>query len=158
MSSFLLMTQFYYHELRMTSKDPTATRKNFSSWITPEPKVTHCLCRHSLKPNYRHSVSSQAIQRVQVSHPREFPTSSAVSAHGKERISKLSWAFQSQGVGYTLSEDISGLHSLCCSVAQSVPSGECMLLGSLSSQQRFGAADIKALCTSQLSGLGQTVL
>ena len=32
-------------------------------------------------------------------------------------------------------------------------SGECMLLGSVSSQQRFGVTDIKAL-----SGLGQTVL
>ena len=33
-----------------------------------------------------------------------------------------------------------------------------MLLGSISSQQRFGATDIKALSVSQLSGLGQTVL
>ena len=37
-------------------------------------------------------------------------------------------------------------------------SGECMLLGSVSSQQRFGAMDIKAFGASQLSGLGQTVL
>ena len=37
-------------------------------------------------------------------------------------------------------------------------SGECMLLGSVSSQQRFGVMDIKALGMSQLSGLGQTVL
>ena len=37
-------------------------------------------------------------------------------------------------------------------------SGECTLLGSVSSQQRFGVMDIKALSTSQLSGLGQTVL
>ena len=37
-------------------------------------------------------------------------------------------------------------------------SGECMLLGSVSSQQRFGVTDIKALHVSQLSGLGQTVL
>ena len=37
-------------------------------------------------------------------------------------------------------------------------SGECMLLGSVSSQQRFGVTDIKALGVSQLSGLGQTVL
>ena len=37
-------------------------------------------------------------------------------------------------------------------------SGECMLLGSVLSQQRFGATDIKALGVSQLSGLGQTVL
>ena len=37
-------------------------------------------------------------------------------------------------------------------------SGECMLLGSVSSQQRFGVTDIKALSVSQLSGLGQTVL
>ena len=37
-------------------------------------------------------------------------------------------------------------------------SGECMFLGSVSSQQRFGVTDIKALGTSQLSGLGQTVL
>ena len=28
----------------------------------------------------------------------------------------------------------------------------------VSSQQRFGTTDIKALCVSQLSGLGQTVL
>nr|XP_025126396.1 calcyphosin-like protein isoform X1 [Bubalus bubalis] len=34
----------------------------------------------------------------------------------------------------------------------------CMLLGSVSSQQRFRAMDIKALGTSQLSGLGQTML
>ena len=38
-------------------------------------------------------------------------------------------------------------------------SGECMLLSSVSSQQRFGETDIKApLCVSQLSGLGQTML
>ena len=37
-------------------------------------------------------------------------------------------------------------------------SGEYMLLGSVSSQQRFGVTDIKALDVSQLSGLGQTVL
>ena len=37
-------------------------------------------------------------------------------------------------------------------------SGECMLLSSVSSQQRFGGTDIKALGASQLSGLGQTVL
>ena len=37
-------------------------------------------------------------------------------------------------------------------------SGECVLLGSVSSQQRFGVMDIKALGASQLSGLGQTVL
>ena len=39
-----------------------------------------------------------------------------------------------------------------------IMSGECMLLGSVSSQQRFGMMDIKALCTSQLSSLGQTML
>ena len=33
-----------------------------------------------------------------------------------------------------------------------------MLLGSVSPQQRFEAMDFKALSTSQLSGLGQTVL
>ena len=33
-----------------------------------------------------------------------------------------------------------------------------MLLGSVLSQQRFGAIDIKALGTAQLSGLGQTML
>ena len=33
-----------------------------------------------------------------------------------------------------------------------------MLLSSVSSQQRFGVTDIKALSVSQLSGLGQTVL
>ena len=32
-------------------------------------------------------------------------------------------------------------------------SGECILLGSVSSQQRFGVTDIKALSASQLSGL-----
>ena len=37
-------------------------------------------------------------------------------------------------------------------------SGECMLLGSVSSQQRFGVMDIKALSVSQLLGLGQTML
>ena len=37
-------------------------------------------------------------------------------------------------------------------------SGEYMLFGSVSSQQRFGTMDIKALGASQLSGLGQTVL
>ena len=37
-------------------------------------------------------------------------------------------------------------------------SGKCMLLGSVSSQQRFGVTDIKALSVSQLSGLGQTIL
>ena len=37
-------------------------------------------------------------------------------------------------------------------------SGECTLLSSVSSQQRFGVMDIKALGTSQLSGPGQTVL
>ena len=36
-------------------------------------------------------------------------------------------------------------------------SGECMLLSSVSSQQRFGATDFKALSTSQPSGLGQIV-
>ena len=39
-----------------------------------------------------------------------------------------------------------------------VLSGECTLLGSVSSQQRFGVTDIKALGESQLPGLGQTVL
>ena len=37
-------------------------------------------------------------------------------------------------------------------------SAECMLLGSISSQQRFGVTDVKALSVSQLSGLGQTVV
>ena len=37
-------------------------------------------------------------------------------------------------------------------------SSECMLLGSVSSQRRFGATDIKALGVSPLWGLGQTVL
>ena len=37
-------------------------------------------------------------------------------------------------------------------------SGEYMTLDSVSSQQRFGVTDITALCASQLSGLGQTVL
>ena len=37
-------------------------------------------------------------------------------------------------------------------------SGECILLGSVSSQQRFGVTDIKAFSVSQLSGLEQTVL
>ena len=37
-------------------------------------------------------------------------------------------------------------------------SSECMLLGSVSSLQRFEVMDIKALCVSQFSGLGQTVL
>ena len=37
-------------------------------------------------------------------------------------------------------------------------SGKCILLGSVLSQQRFGAMDIKALGVPQLSGLGQTVL
>ena len=36
-------------------------------------------------------------------------------------------------------------------------SGEYMLLGSVSSQQRFGVMDIKALSVSQFSGLGQTI-
>ena len=36
-------------------------------------------------------------------------------------------------------------------------SGECIFLSSVSSQQRFGVTDIKALGSSQLSGLGQTV-
>ena len=35
---------------------------------------------------------------------------------------------------------------------------QCTLLGSVSSQQRFEVTDIKALSTSQLLGLGQTVL
>ena len=35
---------------------------------------------------------------------------------------------------------------------------ECILLGSISSQQRFGVMDIKASSMSQLSGLEQTVL
>ena len=35
---------------------------------------------------------------------------------------------------------------------------ECILLGSVSSQQRFGVMDIKASSMSQLSGLEQTVL
>ena len=37
-------------------------------------------------------------------------------------------------------------------------SGECMLLGSVSSQQRFGVTDIKALGASQVLGLRQTLL
>ena len=37
-------------------------------------------------------------------------------------------------------------------------SGKYMLLGSVSSQQRFAVADAKALSASQLLGLGQTVL
>ena len=39
-----------------------------------------------------------------------------------------------------------------------IVSRECMLLGSVLSQQRFGVMDIKALGASQLSGLGQTML
>ena len=46
--------------------------------------------------------------------------------------------------------------SLC--IAYFLILGECMLLGSVSSQQRFGVTDIKALGVSQLSGLGKTVL
>ena len=37
-------------------------------------------------------------------------------------------------------------------------SSKCTLLGFVSSQQRFGVTDIKALGASQLSGLGQTLL
>ena len=37
-------------------------------------------------------------------------------------------------------------------------SGKCILLGSVSLQQRFGVIDIKALGVSQLLGLGQTIL
>ena len=37
-------------------------------------------------------------------------------------------------------------------------SGECTLLSSVSSQQRFGVTDIKALGASQLSGPRQIVL
>ena len=37
-------------------------------------------------------------------------------------------------------------------------SGKCMFLGSVSSQQRFGVTDVKALGVSQLWGLGQTML
>ena len=37
-------------------------------------------------------------------------------------------------------------------------SGKCISLSYVSSQQRFGVMDIKALGMSQLSGLGQTVL
>ena len=40
----------------------------------------------------------------------------------------------------------------------SLVSGEGMLLRSVSSQQRFGVMDIKALGASQLLGLGQTVI
>ena len=40
----------------------------------------------------------------------------------------------------------------------SMLSGERILLGSVSSQQRFGVTDIKAVGASQLSGLGQTML
>ena len=47
---------------------------------------------------------------------------------------------------------------LILQVIQLIVSGKCMLLGSVSSQQRFGVTDIKALCVSQFSGLGQTVL
>ena len=47
---------------------------------------------------------------------------------------------------------------LTLQVIQLIVSGECMLLGSVSSQQRFAVTDIKALSVSQLSGLGQTVL
>ena len=39
-----------------------------------------------------------------------------------------------------------------------VMSGENILLSSVSSQQRFGVTDIKALSMSQLSGPGQTML
>ena len=39
----------------------------------------------------------------------------------------------------------------------SLVSGEGMLLRSVSSQQRFGVTDIKALGASQLLGLGQTM-
>ena len=37
-------------------------------------------------------------------------------------------------------------------------SGKCILLGSISSQQRSGVTDVKALSVSQLSGLGQTMV
>ena len=42
-----------------------------------------------------------------------------------------------------------------CSILMS---GEYMLLGSVSSQQRFGVMDIEVLGVSQLSGLGRTML
>ena len=45
------------------------------------------------------------------------------------------------------------IDSFCITV-----SGECVPLGSVSSQQRFRVMDIKALGVSQLSGLRQTVL
>ena len=45
-----------------------------------------------------------------------------------------------------------------CSDGIGLLSGKCMLLGSASSQHRFGVTDIKALGMSQLSGLGKTVL
>ena len=45
-----------------------------------------------------------------------------------------------------------------CNKVYIILSDECMLLGSVSSQQRFGVTDIKALSVSQLSGLGQTML
>ena len=45
--------------------------------------------------------------------------------------------------------------SALCSMALS---GECILLGSVLLQQRFGVTDVKALGMSQLSGLGQTML
>ena len=51
--------------------------------------------------------------------------------------------------------DMEGFHGLGNFICLS---GECMLLGSGSSQQRFETTDIKALSASQLSGPGQTIL
>ena len=56
------------------------------------------------------------------------------------------------------SQVVLAIQIICISIWILELSGECILLGSVSSQQRFGVTDIKALGASQLLGLEQTVL
>ena len=74
------------------------------------------------------------------------------------QLSFSSWLYPLSTVMYQFQEGIS-MEVLHLELFQTLlMSGKCMLLGSVSSQQRFGVRDIKTLGASQLSGLGQTIL
>ena len=76
----------------------------------------------------------------------------------KAQLSFSGWLYPLSIVMYQFQEGISMEVSHLEPFQTLLMSGECMLLGSVSSQQRFGVTDIKALSVSQLSGLGQTIL
>ena len=76
----------------------------------------------------------------------------------KAQLSFSHWLYPLSIVMYQFQEGIGMEVSHLEPFQTLLMSGECMLLGSVWSQQRFGVTDIKVLGASQLSGLGRTML